>query len=315
MRRHFLAKSLRYLVSGLAVLLLNFLLPRLMPGDPIVHLIGVEDYYRYPAMAAQLKARHGLDQPLHRQFLRYVTNLSKGDLGYSFHYRRNVGDIVLRRLLWTLILVLPALVLGAMLAAFLGAWAGWHRGRNWERGLTASLLLGKSLPQYGVAMLVLLVLGYNWQWFPLGGVGASGWDLVHHAALPLAVLVAFNTAEYYLILRNSLAALRRWPFVVAAQARGLSQRRVLFGHALRQALPPFLTLVGLGLGFSVAGALLVEMVLSWPGMGTLLLTAVENRDYPLLQACLLLLTFSVLAANYLTDLLYGLLDPRIRQQG
>ena len=320
MRRHLAARTGRYLLTCIAVLLVHFSLPRMMPGDPIVHIIGAEDYYRYPKLAARLQEKFGIDQPLHVQFARYVQMLARADLGHSFHYNRPVTETVMRRLKWTLVLVLPALALGAAAAAVLGAVAGWHRGRAWERLLTVGCLLLKSVPQYGVAILALVFLSYELRLFPLGGIGSTAagglrdaLGTAWHAALPVLVLSVFNIAQYYMVLRNDVADIKNRPFIVTARSRGLSERAVLWRHAVRNALPPFTTMLGLGLGFSVSGALLVEIVFSWPGMGTLILTAVDNRDYPLLQACLLVLTLSVLVANYCVDLINGLCDPRVRQ--
>ena len=319
MRGVVFTKTLRYVISAAVVVALNFLLPRLMPGDPVVHIMGAEDYARFPQLAARLKAKYGLDEPLHIQFGRYVSNLVRGDLGYSFHYRAPVAETVTRRLKWTLLLVLPSLLLGAATAALAGSFAGWGRGERWERAVTLGVLFVKSLPQYGLAMVALMIFGFQLGLFPIGGIAGGREDVTGalevawHAALPILVLSLFNAAQYYLVLRNDIADLKSSAFVVTARARGLSERAVLFRHAFRHALLPFLTLVGLGLGFSVSGALLVEIVFSWPGMGTLILSAVDGRDYPLLQACFLLLTLSVLAANYLADLAYGILDPRVRQ--
>ena len=164
-------------------------------------------------------------------------------------------------------------------------------------------------------MLALFVLGFGLELFPLSGLGPQPGllNLLHHAALPVLVLASFYTAHYYLVLRASVADLQHRPFIQAARARGLSEGRVLFGHALPNALLPFIALVGLGLGFAVGGALLVEIVFSWPGMGTLVLSAVTNRDYPLLQGSFLVLALAVLASNFLADVLSGLCDPRSRR--
>lgn len=320
MRRQWLVRTLRYAFSGAIILLLNFLLPRLMPGDPVMHIIGIEDYYRYPELSARLKARYGLGEPLPTQLARYFGNLATGDIGYSFHYRQPVGQLVVQRLKWTLLLVGPAVLAGALLATVLGAKSGWYRGRPWERLLTLGMLFCRSLPVYGVAMLALVFLAFELRLFPLGGV-ASGLqemdarlEVLWHAALPALVLTLSNAAQYYLMLRNGIIAMRRQPFIVAARARGLDEGRVLWRHALPPALPPFLALVGLGMGFSVAGALFVEIVFSWPGMGTLILAAVESKDYPLLQGCFLLLALVVLVVNFTTDAVYGLCDPRVRQK-
>ena len=306
-------KSARYSLSLLVVLVLNFTLPRAMPGDPVMHLMGAEDYYRFPDMAEQVRARHGLDRSLVAQAWTYVVGLSRGDLGVSFRYRSDVGELLLRGLKWTAYLVLPSLAVGAALAALLGGVAGWCRGRPWERLLTMGIMLFRSVPEYGIAMIALLVLAYHLALFPIAGISqVGGLEILRHALLPWIILSLLYTCQYYLVLRNAIAATRAKPFIVSARARGLTSRVVLQRHAFREAALPFLSLLGLGLGFSVSGALLVEIVFSWPGMGSLILSAVNSRDYPLLQGCFLVLTASVLLVNYLTDLAYGFCDPRLR---
>ena len=315
MWRHLLSKSLRYACSFGLLLLLNFLLPRCMPGDPLVHLLGVEDYLRFPKMVAEVRARYGLDRPLTTQFALYPRNLAEGDLGHSFHYGVPVGDLVIRRLAWTLVLVLPALGLGGLLAGALGAVAGWRSGGRGERWLTLGVLCLHSVPQYGLAMLALFFLAFKLDAFPLGGLSTErgAIDVARHALLPVIVLALSSAAHLYLVMRNTVVDVCPRPFVTAARARGLSSTAVLLRHVLPNALLPFLALFALGLGFSVAGALLVEVVFSWPGMGTLILSAVDNRDYPLLQGCFLVITVSVLAANWLNDMLAGVVDPRLRR--
>ena len=315
MERHLLWKSVRYVCSFSLLLLLNFLLPRCMPGDPLVHLLGVEDYVRYPEMVAEVRTRYGLDQSQATQFALYVRNLASGDLGYSFHYGVPVADLVSRRLLWTLVLVVPALGFGGLLAGALGAVAGWHSGARVERLLTLGVLSLRSIPQYGLAMLALFFVAFHLDAAPLGGLSTQHGlvDVLRHALLPILVLGLSSAAHLYLVMRNTVIDVRPRPFVTAARARGLSSAAVLWRHVLPNAILPFLALFALGLGFSMGGALLVEVVFSWPGMGTLILASVENRDYPLLQGCFLLITISVLAANWLNDILAGVIDPRLRR--
>ncbi|MDA0333649.1 MAG: ABC transporter permease [bacterium] len=315
MRRHLLWKSLRYAGSFALLLLLNFLLPRCMPGDPLVHLLGIEDFVRFPEMVAEVRARYGLDQSQAMQFALYVRNLIAGDLGYSFHFGVPVADLVTRRLAWTLVLVVPALGIGGLLAGALGAVAGWHSGAPAERWLTFGVLSLHSVPQYGLAMLALFVVAFHLDAAPLSGLSTERGliDVLRHALLPILVLGLSSAAHLYLIMRNSVADLRPRPFVTAARGRGLSSSALLWRHVLPNALLPFLALFALGLGFSVGGALMVEVVFSWPGMGTLILSAVDNRDYPLLQGCFLLITICVLAANWLNDILAGIIDPRLRR--
>lgn len=308
-------RSLRYGASFCVLLAINFFLPRWMPGDPLVHLLGIEDYVRFPDMVAVVRAQYGLDQSLLTQFVLYLRNLAAGDLGHSYHFGAPVGDLVLRRLGWTLVVVVPAIGLGGLLAGALGALAGWRQDTRTERWLTLGLLSLRSVPQYGLAMLALFGLAFHLGLFPLGGLSTDGGlaSILHHAFLPILVLGLSSAAHLFLVMRNTVVDIRRRPFVTAARARGLSSATVLMRHVVPNALLPFLSLFSLSLGFSVAGALLVEVAFSWPGMGTLILSAVENRDYPLLQGCFLLISVSVLAANWLTDILTGWVDPRLRQ--
>lgn len=312
---HLLGRTLRSAASLAVLLGLNFLLPRWMPGDPIVHLLGAQDHARYPELVEQLTARYGLDRPLSAQFGLYLKQLAAGDLGVSYHYRAPVGPLVCRRLLWSLVLVVPALALGGLSAIGLGAVAGWRSGTRWERWLTLALVATRSIPQYGLAMLALYALAFGLEWFPLGGLSTDGGPaaIARCAALPVLVLGLSSASHLYLVMRNGVADLRSRPFVTAARARGLAPGAVLGRHVLPNALLPFVSLFALGLGFAVAGALLVEIVFSWPGMGTLILAAVDNRDYPLLQGAFLAVAVSVLAANWVADLALGWLDPRLRR--
>ena len=278
-----------------------------------MHLMGAQDYYRFPEMAQQVRVRHGLDRTLVEQAWTYVAGLSRGDLGVSFRYRSDVGELLLRAIKWTAYLVLPSLAVGSALAAFLGGIAGWHQGRPWERLLTMGIMIFRSVPEYGIAMIAMLVLAYHFALFPIAGIAqVGGLEVLRHALLPWIILSLLYTGQYYLVLRNAIAAARTKPFIVSARARGLTSGVVLRRHAFREAMLPFLSMLGLGLGFSVSGVLLVEIVFSWPGMGSLILSAVNSRDYPLLQGCFLLLTVSVLVVNYLTDVAYGFCDPRLR---
>ena len=254
-----------------------------------------------------------MDRTLVEQAWTYVAGLWRGDLGVSFRYRSDVAELLLRGMKWTAYLVLPSLALGSALAALLGSIAGWYQGRPWERLLTMSIMLFRSVPEYGIAMIALLVLAYHLAMFPIAGIAqVGGLETLRHALLPWIILSLLYTGQYYLVLRNAIAATRAKPFIVSARARGLSSWVVLRRHAFREAFLPFLSLLGLGLGFSVSGVLLVEIVFSWPGMGSLILSAVNGRDYPLIQGCFLLLTVSVLLVNYATDLAYGFSDPRLR---
>lgn len=308
-------KVLLAFLSLLLVVALNFALIHALPGDPLVHLLGEEAYGLLcddPAALAVMRADWGLDRPLPAQFLGYVAAVCTGDLGWSAHYGAPVARVMLTRLGWTLVLLVPAVVLSAFIGGWLGALAGWRRGA--DRALTLPALVLYSVPSYCLGLLLLLA-ACRWGGLPLGGMGRGGGDWLRHLALPLAVLVIHGSAVDFFIMRHAVRQELGEPYVFNAWSRGLTPSRVLWGHILRNALPPYVNVVALNLGFLVGGALLVEIVFAWQGMGTLMYEAVLMRDYPLLSGCLLLLSVCVILANLGADLLHGRLDPRVRRGG
>lgn len=313
------ARAARYLAALVIIVTVNFLLPRLMPGDPLMNVVGEEAYYAAGGALDELRVELGLDQPLLVQYGRYLSGLFTGDWGYSYLFLRPVRDAIALHLRWTLILVLPAVFLAALVAALLGGLAAWRRGSRTDVGLTAVNLLAYSMPHYWLAMLVLFVFSFRLDWFPLGRATTGGLsgaplvlDVIWHMLLPLAVITIFKAAYDFLIVRNSAVAILGEDYILMAQAKGLSGMSVLFRHVLRNALAPLLTVTALQFGMVLSGALLVEVVFSWPGMGTLIYDAIGARDYPLLQSAFLIVALCVLAANFIADVLYPLLDPRTR---
>lgn len=313
------SRAVRYLAALFIIVTLNFLLPRMMPGDPVMNIVGEEAYYGSGEALDTLRADLGLDEPLHVQYGRYMTGLVTGDWGYSYLYLQPVRDSITLHLGWTLALVLPSVILAALLAALLGSIAAWRRGSRTDVGLSGVHLLVYSMPHYWLAMLLLFVFSFKLGWFPLGratSAGTSGLpyliDVGWHMLLPLVVVTAFKAAYDYLIVRNSVVSILGEDYVLMAQAKGLSGMAVLFRHALRNALAPLVTVTAIQFGMVLSGALLVEVVFSWPGMGTLIYDAIGARDYPLLQSAFLIIAICVLIANFIADVLYPYLDPRTR---
>lgn len=317
-------RILSYVLAFACIITLNFFLMRFMPGDPVVHLLGEENYQylnaQGPQAVEELKAKYGLDKPVHVQYLNYVTRCLKGDFGWSFHYCQPIFNVIIFRLQWTFVLLLPSLILAALLGAFLGALAGWRKGSRLELLITPGFLFLYAVPTYCLGMLFILLFAFYGDMFPLGGMvgeSVSGWvrlkDILWHMVLPVAVLVLHTGAYNYLIMRNAVAQVGEEEYILTARAKGLKEKRILFRHVFRNALPPLITVVALEFGFLVSGALLVEIVFSWQGMGTLIYDAVVLRDYPLLQGCFLVLTACVLLANILADVICALIDPRVRE--
>lgn len=316
--RFLAAKAFRFVVVLLVILTVNFALPRVLPGDPTYNLLGERATYN-PTYLAELRERMGLGGPLHEQYGRYLVGLTQGDLGYSFTFTRPVSDVLGQRLGWTLLLVGPSVLLGALLALVFGTLAGWRRSSWLDVSLTSLSVFAHSMPHYWVAMLAVMVFAYRLSWFPLGRVATSDsagfaylGDLMWHLALPLAVLTLFKASYDCIIVRNTVVGVSGEDHVLVAQSRGVGGLPLLLNHVVRNSLAPLVTVTALQIGNVFAGALLVEIVFSWPGMGTVIYDAVAGRDYPLLQASFLLIAVCVIVANFLADVAYAWLDPRVQ---
>lgn len=321
-RRYLAAKVGQAFVTILAILVINFALFRILPGDPVRTLLP----RRVPIEAVEAtRAKLGLDQPLvPNQFVTYLLATIQGEFGISFRDRIAVAEVVGQKIGPTVLLVGTAQILAIVLGLLIGIYAGWRRGRMFDRlSIGASLAL-YSAPVFWLGMLAIIgartfVPGV----FPVsGGVitpGASYPDLLAHVgdiaihlALPASVLAVALIAQYALIMRSSLVEVLAEDYVTTARAKGLREGQVLRRHALPNALLPTVTVIAINLGFVLAGAITLEVVFNWPGLGALTLVAVEARDYPVLQGIFLLVGVSVVLANLAADLLYGLLDPRVR---
>lgn len=319
LQQQILHKSVRYIVTFFIVITLIFVLPRLMPGDPLINLLGQESHYVSAEFIQELKKQYGLDKPLHLQYMHYLINLFHGNWGHSFHYAKPIFGIVCYRLQWTLLLLIPSIILGAIFGIILGSYSGWKRGGRYDASLTSVLLFFYSTPGYWLAMLAILIFGFYLGVFPLYGMVSSDssglervFDILWHMILPVSVLTLFKTSFNYLIMRNSVVQVSEEGFILTARAKGLKERKILFRHVLRNALLPLITVIALDFGFMFSGVLLVEIVFSWNGMGTLIYDAVLARDYPLLQGCFLIITICVLIANFIADVIYAIADPRVR---
>lgn len=314
-----LAKAMRYLIAFFIIVSLNFLIPRLMPGDPLMNIIGEEAYYGSHGALDALRADLGLDKPLIAQYGRYLAGVFTGDWGYSYLYMRPVFESVTLHLGWTFVLILPSVIIAAFLGAVLGSMAAWRRGKRLDTGLTGSFLLAYSMPNYWLAMLALFIFSFQLRWFPLGKAHSGGtvglsflMDVGWHMFLPMMIITIAKTAYDFIIVRNSVVSIYGEDYILMAHAKGLSQRAVLFRHALRNALAPLVTVTAIQFGMIFSGAMLVEVVFSWPGMGTLIYSAIGARDYPLIQFSFFIVAVCVLLANLVADLLYLWLDPRTR---
>jgi len=302
------------------IIVLNFLIIHMVPGDPVAALVG--EYPAPPEYLAQIRSEFGLDQPLIVQLWKYLVNLAHGNLGFSFANRQPVFDLMWSRAGNTLLLVIPALVLAAIIGVILALAAAPRAGSAYDSSVTALTLFGYSVPVFWLGqMLVLLfviMLGllpgqgmYSLRRSPEGF--AAFLDLLWHMVLPVFCLTIFKVAVVARTARASIISVLGDDFITTATAKGLSRRYVLWRHVLPNAIIPVVTVIGYSFGTSLTGAILTETVFAWPGLGQLFVNSIANRDYPVLLGILMMSTVLVVIANIITDILYAVLDPRVRR--
>jgi len=295
------------LVVVLGVACLVFLLIHLVPGDPVEVMLGES------ARASDREAlRHalGLDQPLLTQLSHYLRALVQLDLGESLYSKRDIVDILAERLPATAMLAVVALLVAVAIALPMGMLAALRQNTWWDFGAMGIAMLGVSIPNFVMGPLLILLFSFTLGWFPV-----SGMDGPASIVLPAITLGTALAAILSRMVRAALLEVLNEDFVRTARAKGLSEFHVLTRHALRNATLPILTLLGLQLGTLLGGAVITEMVFAWPGIGQLTVEAIQRRDYPLLQACVLVISVAYVSVNTVTDVLYAWLDPRIHVQG
>jgi peptide/nickel transport system permease protein len=322
--RYLSRRVLFYLLTLWAAITLNFAIPRLMPGNPVQSLLSRFRGQVSPAATASFAKLFGLNHAsLWSQYGNYLSQLAHGDLGISFsYYPSTVAQVIFTSLPWTAVLIGVATVLSFLLGTVLGIMSGWWRGSWMDSLLPITTFLG-SIPYFWFGLLAVFFLSYRLHWFPLSGGSATGTPIgltgsfiasaLYHAILPAGTIVVASVGGWMLGMRNMMVTTRSEDYVLMAEARGLSRRRIMVTYAARNAILPSLASFAMSLGFVVSGAILVEIVFSYPGLGYVLFQAVTNNDYPLMQGVFLIVTIAVLAANFLADLAYVALDPRTRQ--
>lgn len=289
-----------------------FLLIHLVPGDPVAQALGDG------ASAGDLSAlRHayGLDQPLGMQYLHYWRGIFHGDLGTSLRSHQPVTRLIASRYPYTLLLSVVSMVLALVLAVPAGVASALHRGRATDRVLGLVSLVGLSFPNFALGPILIILFSIRLGWAPVSGAGTGAvlsLDTAQHLVLPAVTLALSLAAILTRMVRTSLLEELQQDYIRTARAKGLSERQVLYRHALRNALVPVLTVVGLQFGSLLAGAIVTETIFSWPGIGRLTISAISNRDYAVVQGCTLAIGLTYLAANLLTDFAYTLANPRIR---
>ena len=285
-----------------------FLLIHLVPGDPIAQMLGEG------ATAADIGAlRHayGFDDPLLAQYGRYLRGVGHADLGHSLRLRDSVVHLIAQRYPYTLALSVCAMAIGLMLAIPAGVWSATHRDRWQDRTMGAVSLVGLSFPNFALGPILILLFSIKLGLLPVSGAG-SGWGVVTHMVLPAVTLGSGLAALLTRMVRTAMLEELNQDYIRTARAKGLSERRIVYRHALRNALVPVLTVVGLQFGSLLAGAIVTETIFSLPGIGRLTVSAISNRDYALVQGCILAIGLTYVGVNLLTDLAYTAANPRMR---
>lgn len=323
MRRLGLRRLGQYvLVFGVAVTL-NFLLPRIMPGNPLALIAGVDVGLMTPDERAELIEQVGLNRPLIVQYFEYWKSILTGDFGFSYRSSRPISEIIAERLPWTLLITGAALVVSAVVGIIVGAFSAWRRGKKSDLTLLTGMISLESLPSFWLGMLLISIFSVQLGWLPSFGAvtpasDLTGWaqvrDVVEHAVLPTVTLTVLSIPGVYLTMRYAMLEVLGEDFIRTARAKGASERRVLFGHVARNAMAPVVTFLAIRFAFSFGGAVIIETVFSYPGLGRLIFEAVSGRDYPVMQAAFLVITIAVLVANLFADIIYPILDPRSQEE-
>lgn len=303
---------------------LNFVIFRLMPIDPVRAIVGQNVFYASrPDIVEQLTAMFGLDKPLPVQYLYYVWDMFTFNFGYSFQSGFPfVTAGIAQRLPNTLLLLGSSTILAVIIGIALGTIAAARRGSMADNTIVTSGLLTNALPSFWLGLIILTVFGLGLQWIPLAGTMsrppptdpiAQIVDVLWHLAAPMTVLTIISFGGFILIMRATLLEVMSEDYIVTARAKGLDEHTVLFRHAMRNALLPMVTVIALSFGFILSGAIITETIFSWQGLGYWAYASISTRDYPVLQALFFIISLCVVLANFIADIIYGFLDPRIKR--
>ncbi len=321
--RYILRRLGFYLIAFFASLTINFFLPRLIPGDPVDAILNRPGSTLSVEQVASIRTALGVsDAPLLQQYLQYLAQIAQGDLGVSFlYYPFPVIELIGNGFAWTILLSVTALIISFILGHLLGIFSAWRRGTFLSNALPPSLIFIGAFPAFFLAIAFVWYFGYELRWFPASHAYdrtvTQGFNLDfilsvgYHMLLPLFVLVLTTLGGWAIGMRNVMISVLGEDYITLAEAKGLAPHRVRYMYAARNAMLPSVTAFGIVLGVSISGQLLIEQVFSYPGVGFLLVAAVNNADYPLMQGLFLLITTFVLIANFLVDILYTRLDPRV----
>ncbi len=321
---------LKRLIQAIPLLLgvatVTFFIVHLAPGDPMDMFLDQKHRRNIDREVIELiRQKHGLDQPIHVQYVKWIGNLAQGDLGESFRYRRPVASLIAERIPYTLQLTILAMLFDAMIGIALGIYSAVKQYSLLDKTVTVGSLIIYSVPGFWLALMLVLVFAVNLGWLPTSQTRSLDYELLswseqlldrlRHLVLPVFVLGVGSAAGTARYMRSKLLEVLSEEYILAARARGLRERAVILKHALRNAMIPIITIFGMSLPFLLGGAVLIERVFAWPGMGLLAVEAVGGRDYPVILATTMMGAVLVILGNLLADITYALVDPRVSYDG
>lgn len=325
-KKYYTNKIAWYIATFIIAVVLNFVLPRLMPGDPVSAIAarsvaGMTDSTAIQKVYEDYAEKFSINEPMTTQFFSFVKNAAKGDFGVSFsQYPRTVSDIIESSVWWTVCLQLPAILVGWILGNLLGAVAAYRKG-IFDKGILPLFLFFSNVPAFGMAIILLFVFAVNLGWFPTSG--GYGFELIpnvsftffksifYHYQLPFWSIVLITVGGQAIGMRSMSIYELNADYVKYSRFLGIKDRKIT-KYVFRNAMLPQITGLAMSIGTMIGGALVAEIIFSYPGLGTTILSAIKGRDYPLISACTLIITIMVLLANLLVEILYGVIDPRIK---
>jgi len=328
MIRYLVERSIIFVATIYISVTIVFFIPRLIPGDPLgavfLNLAAVGGSLGASDLVEEYRRMFGLDKGLWEQYVSYLRELFRGNLGYSIgSFPSQVSDLLRAALPWTIGLLSVTTVLSWILGSLFGAWVGWRGEKSrFTQAIVSVALLLYTTPYYILALILVFLLAFQWPIFPLSGAYSAGmtphlsWrfvkDVLYHAMLPALSIVLVSLGWWFLSMRSLIISLKGEDYILLAEAKGLSQQRILWHHAFRNALLPQVTGLALSLGNITGGALVTEVIFAYPGVGWLIYNAIKSLDFPVIQGGVLLIVVSVATANFIIDLIYPLIDPRIQ---
>ena len=314
----FLMRILRFLIVGFIVLTLVFILPRVMPGDPVDNLLGEGALSLSEDAREGLLAYYKLDRPIWEQYIAFLKSIFTFNFGYLITRAMPVSDLISGRIGWTLLLTLPAIIIGSVASIFSAVYCGTKRGCLLDRILVSLSIYTETVPTFFIAMVAILIFGISLGIFPISHISSGRYtgmdniiDIIYHMILPISVLSFTIFLGKFLVLRNTVIQISDEAYIMVARSKGMSDSQLRRSHIIRNIMPSFLSMLIMNIGFMISGALMIEIIFSLQGMGTLVYYGISTQDYPVIQGTFIIIVAWVLFTNMFAEFMYGIVDPRV----